>query len=75
MNWRRSEFISISTFLVVAGWIWWASAKTSTLDAAVEDIKTLKPVVWQNKSRVDILETKVDYMVKTLDKIDRKLDK
>lgn len=29
MTWRRSETISISTILVVAGWIWYTSAKVT----------------------------------------------
>lgn len=45
MNWRRSEWISAATLLIVAGWIWAASSRNSTLDQDTKTINEMKPKV------------------------------
>lgn len=72
---RGKDIGLIIGIITLAGMVLAYAKKPAEWDQTVEDIKTLKPVIWNNKSRVDILETKVDYMVKTLERIDRKLDK
>lgn len=44
-KWRRSEYISIGTLVLLASWIFYAGAKASAWDQAVKAINDLKPQV------------------------------
>lgn len=74
-KWRRSEWISITTLVMVAGWIWWASAKVNAWDVVSD------PQIGNNAlgTRVTRLETHIsdkdDQISQQLTAIYRRIDK
>lgn len=62
MNWRRSEFISISTLLVVASWIWYASGKSTNWDIAASDISQIKPKVESDERQLSVIVARLEDM-------------
>lgn len=52
-RWRRSEYMSSATLLIVAGWIWWASARVDRWDMVIDPVKGNDAL----HSRVTIIET------------------
>lgn len=62
MNWRRSEFISLSTLVIVASWIWWASAKANAWDANEQEVKALRAEVDQHGQQLAVLVDAVKEM-------------
>lgn len=77
MNWRRSEWISVTTLIVVFGWIWCISAKNSILNQDTLDINVMKPRVDLLQEKEDALEARnqaqMTYIIRELDSINRKV--
>ena len=76
-KWRRSEWISISTLLMVGGWIWWASAKATVWDGDIERGRDPKKGFDALDTRVTIIETtdaeRWRQVVEWMAKIDKKV--
>ena len=79
MSWRRSEWLSVGTLVMVAGWIWWASSRVSAwdqVDTVVCDAHKGNDAL---NDRVTTLETHIsdrdDEITRQLSAIYRKLDK
>ncbi len=60
MNWRRSEWISMSTLIIVAGWIWWASAKAAAWDLTAQQVGLLAPIVSEHDKKIAVLIETID---------------
>lgn len=62
VNWRRSETISMGTLILVAGWIWWASAKTNSWDSSSTKIAAIEPKVEDHGKQLAVLVAAVQDM-------------
>lgn len=72
-KWRRSEFISIGTLLLLATWIFYAGAKVKDLDITVDVVKELKPKVEVNTVHIAAIDAKLDDIRDDLNYIKRHL--
>lgn len=77
MSWRRSEWLSTATLIVVFGWIWYVSAKNSLLDQTAIEVTGLKPRVDLIQEKEDALEARnqaqMTYIIRELDSINKKV--
>jgi hypothetical protein len=77
MNWRRSEWISATTLIVVFGWIWIVSAKNSLLLQNTLDLNVIKPRVDMLQEKQDTMEARnqaqMTYIIRELDSINKKV--
>jgi hypothetical protein len=68
-KWRRSEWLSIGTILVVLS-AWWRLAEKSTLLAqTMEDIQQIKPALAVDKTDIAVLKEAVLRMDKNIEYI------
>jgi hypothetical protein len=69
---RKSDFVQWVTILTLAGFIWKASARASSWDIAVQDIKEMKPQVEELQLQMAVLVYRAESINKHLASIDRK---
>lgn len=78
LRWRRSDWISVGTLVLVASWIWIASAKSSALDENIRQVADPVKGLDAQDRRLTSLETHVrdkdDEILRALAVINRKLD-
>jgi hypothetical protein len=61
-RWRRSDTISLSTLIVLAGWIWYASAKASAWDETVQTVNQMNPKVETHGQQLSAIEATLSDM-------------
>lgn len=74
-RWRRSEYISIGTVVMVAGWIWYASAKVQTYDVVCDPNKGNDALDRRMTTMETHVRDKDDEILRQLGVIFRKIDR
>lgn len=66
MNWRRSEFISVSTLLLVASWLWWTGAKMQMINITIAEVEVIKDKESLNEKSIAVVMDRLDDMKEDL---------
>jgi hypothetical protein len=66
MNWRRSEWISVTTLITLAGWIAWASSKKTVWDETAMTVEIIRPKIEMHEQQLAVINAKLDDMQEDL---------